>query len=172
MENEIKTIFSSIFKTYNSVEKVNNDILLVNCPKDLLKQSYKLGLIRMKIGLLWEQVFTLFGYEKLKNGADLINHNTKVIIELKNLHNTDNSSSRKENIRKLMSSKLEGYSLVYGIINDKNSNSNDKIDHSNGIRYLSGYCLLSFVMGDQCENVITLLQNEFKEYFQQSDSVS
>ena len=172
MDSSKKSIFSSIFKTYNSVEKVNNDILLVNCPKDLLKQSYKLGLIRMKIGLLWEQVFTLFGYEKLKTGADLINHKSKVIMKLKNSYTTDNSSSRKENIRKLISSKLEGYSLVYGIINDTNSNSNDKINHSNGIRYLSGYCLLNFIMGDQCENVIALLQNEFKEYFQQSDSVS
>ena len=84
MHSEISTIFNKIFKVPRDKVHCNTDILLVNCPKDLLQQSYKLGLIRMKIGLLWEQVFTLFGYEKLKTGADLINHNTKVIIELKN----------------------------------------------------------------------------------------
>src|SRR3977135_1946088 len=84
MHSEISTIFNKIFKIPTGKVHSNTDILLINCPKDLLQQSYKLGLIRMKIGLLWEQVFTLFGYEKLKTGADLINHNTKVIIELKN----------------------------------------------------------------------------------------
>ena len=82
MDSETSTIFNSIFKVPTDKLHSNTDILLMNCPKDLLQQSYKLGLIRMKIGLLWEQVFTLFGYEKLKTGADFINHNTKVIIGL------------------------------------------------------------------------------------------
>src|SRR5271156_3532924 len=153
MELSIKLIFNKYFKIPNSECKINSDILLLNCPKDLLNQSYKLGLIRMKIGLLWEQIFTLFGYEKMKK-VDLINHNTKVIMELKNSYNTDNSSSRKENIKKLINSKIDGYQLVYGIIND--INPRDKI-LCKEIRYLSGYLLLSFIMGDQYENVISLL---------------
>src|SRR5271167_3080230 len=95
--------------------------------------------------------------------VDLINHNTKVIMELKNSYNTDNSSSRKENIKKLINSKIDGYELVYGIIND--INPRDKI-LCREVRYLSGTCLFQFIMGDQYENVITLLQNEFNEYFQ------
>ena len=60
MHSEISTIFNKIFKVPTDKLHSNTDILLINCPKDLLQQSYKLGLIRMKIGLLWEQVFTLF----------------------------------------------------------------------------------------------------------------
>src|SRR5271156_5216692 len=145
MELSIKLIFYKIFKLPNEKVNCNTDILLINCPKDLLQQSYKLGLIRMKIGVLWEHIFTLFGYEKMKK-VDLINHNTKVIIELKNSHNTDNSSSRKENIKKLINSKIDGYQLVYGIIND--INPRDKII-CREVRYLSGACLFQFIVGDE-----------------------
>src|SRR5271156_4201082 len=105
LNNQISSIFNKIFKIPTEKVNCNSDILLLNCPKDLLNQTYKLGLIRMKIGFLWEQIFTLFRYEKMKK-VDLINHNTKVIMELKNSYNTDNSSSRKENIKKLINSKL------------------------------------------------------------------
>ena len=97
--HEIKLIFNKYFKINNSIDKINNDILLLNYPQHLLQSSYKLGEISRKTGLLWESIFCLFGYEKLTNGADLINHKSKVIMELKNSYNTDNSSSRKENIK-------------------------------------------------------------------------
>ena len=72
-----------------------NDILLSGLVHgDCLEKAYQLKILQMRIGHLWEQVFCLFGFEKLFVGADLIHNQNKIIMELKNSTRTDNASGR------------------------------------------------------------------------------
>ena len=84
-----------------------------------------------------------------------------IIMELKNADTTDNASSRKENIRKLIRGGILGYSLVYGMINS--INPKDEIIYFEGypIRLLSGEYLLKFVMGEYWNIYINIIQLEF-----------
>src|SRR5271163_3806776 len=101
--------------------KHTNDILLQSASTLLFENYYKVCCIRTKIGYFWERIFCLFGYNKLQKGADLINHQLKIIMKLKNADTTDNSSSIKENVRKLIRGVIPDYTLVYGMINSSNS---------------------------------------------------
>ena len=61
----------------------------------------------MKIGEIWEEAIGNYdGFIKLKigndTGLDIISKSRKIIIELKNRTNTDNHSSRKANMDKLV----------------------------------------------------------------------
>jgi hypothetical protein len=96
------------------------------------KKSYNLKLIslkekqyQMKIGNIWQEV--LGNYKDCinlethhKTGLDILSHNRKFIIELKNRTNTDNSSSKKTNFDKLSIFKKNNldYTCIYGNIND------------------------------------------------------
>ena len=80
----------------------SNDILFFNYNYNILESAYKLKILQMRTGIIWEKIFCLFNYEKIKYGVDLVNHEKRVVMELKNSFNTDNSSSRKENIKKLI----------------------------------------------------------------------
>ena len=79
--NEIVNLnnFLCNFMNSNSQPKPLNEILLMNINKDILESAYKLKILQIKVGYIWEQVFIIFrGCEKLKQGADLINHEKKL----------------------------------------------------------------------------------------------
>ena len=115
---QIRNIIQDVYKKVGKC-KNPNDILLQSVNMDILRAYHKVARLRCKIGILWERLFCLFGYDKLPKGADLINHDKKVIIELKNTRVSDNKSSRKEDTSKLIKSGLPGYQLIYGVINAK-----------------------------------------------------
>lgn len=61
----------------------------------------------MKIGEIWQEIIGSYpGFINLKqghvSGLDIISESKKIAIELKNRTNTDNSSSKKTNIDKLV----------------------------------------------------------------------
>src|SRR5258708_23309191 len=115
---QIRAIIEESFRKFIPC-KSPNDILLNSISMDTIRAYHKVAIIRTRIGMLWEQIFCLFGYDKLPKGGDIINHEKKVIIELKNKKSSDNKSSHIENIRKLIQSGQPGYTLIYGIINAK-----------------------------------------------------
>ena len=97
------------------------------------------------------------------SGLDLINHELKVAMELKKSFNTDNSSSKKQNFNKLENFSINnpGYKVIYGVINEKNGKSENKIVGKN-IIYLSGKNLLEFVFGEKYKHLIELLRSSIK----------
>jgi hypothetical protein len=52
------------------------------------------------------------------SGLDLFHPEKKIYIELNNRYNTDNSSSRNENVRKLVQMRDLGFTVIYGVIKD------------------------------------------------------
>src|SRR5579864_9179212 len=94
----VRNIITDVFSNQGRY-KHTNDILLQSASTSMLENYYKVCGIRTKIGYVWEKIFCLFGYEKLQKGADLINHQSMIVMELKNADTTDNASSRKENMR-------------------------------------------------------------------------
>ena len=141
-----------------------NDILLKNITYHFLAYSYKLKILQMRVGLLWEKILCLFGFQKI-SGADVVNHDRQIVMELKNAFNTDNASSRKENIRKLIQCKIDNnwndYMLVYGIINDGSYNNMGKceVQYFNGIPilFMSGNYLFHFVFGNDYQNLLNYI---------------
>src|SRR6266853_3708901 len=167
MDIRIKNIFNTIY-SHEVKYKGTVDILLQSCPKHILEDHHKVVILRSNLGILWENIFCLFGYYKLRQGADLVNHSTKVIIELKNSEKSDNSSSRKENMKKLIKARFDftdKYLLVYGMVNDREPRDITIKYHGVYVRMLTGKYLLQFVMGDKYEETIQILQNIFREYF-------
>lgn len=116
--------------------------------------SLKIKQKQMKYGKIWQYIIGEYDkFENLKNGhysgVDIISYEKKIIIELKNRYNTDNSSSRKINLDKLVNFKLRNndFICIYGVINEKNKIGKKKIILHNGIEitYLSGNFLFEFI---------------------------
>src|SRR5271156_2490528 len=154
MEHELQyyinqIIQNSLNQPYKQYEGSNN-ILFSTFNYNILESAYKLKILQMRTGIIWEKIFCLFNYQKIKSGADLVNHEKRVVMELKNSFNTYNASSRKENIKKLIQCNNEyiwgEYTLVYGIINDSNSMGKCEIQNHHGypILFLSGNYLFHF----------------------------
>src|SRR5271156_6493196 len=157
---KIRTIVKDVYKKDTQC-KSPNDILLKSVQMDIIRAYHKMSIIRTRIGILWERIFCLFGYAKLTKGADIINHDKKVIIELKNSKGSDNKSSRLEDTRKLIQSGLPGYQLIYGVINDKKSKYEDMVYEGTTYKLLTGHLLLEFILGDKWQDIIKIIQNEF-----------
>jgi len=166
IKNEIYKIFEH---KYN--DDFINDILLDNFfskNKLFVEKSKKIKQIQMKIGLIWQ--IAIGNYDNFinlkigdKTGLDILSNERKIIIELKNRYNTDNSSSKKTNYKKLMIYKKEhpDYDCIYGVINEKNQIGIDKKIKINDyeIRYLSGDKLLTFIFDKNKENIINIIKN-------------
>lgn len=82
------------------------DILLDEViPESEYQICHKIKNLQMRIGEIWQGVIGCAeGWQNLRqgdpSGLDLINHERKIVIELKNELNTDNSSARKHNSQK------------------------------------------------------------------------
>lgn len=106
------------------------------------------------------------GYTDLKighySGIDIINDQKKLIFEIKNRFNTDNSSSKKANFDKLAKCKqfYPEYTPIYGIIQPKDGIPvNNEIYH-NGIiiKLLSGKPLFDLIFEDNADLIIPICQ--------------
>lgn len=79
---------------------------------------------QMNTGNFMQELLGCFpGWQNLgtghETGLDLYNESKSMFIELKNRYNTDNASSKKQNLTKLSVQKRKGHRAVYGVINDK-----------------------------------------------------
>jgi len=162
---KVRTLINDTFNK-DAVCQSPNDILLNSVSMDIISAYHKMVIIRTRIGFLWEHIFCLFGYNKLRKGADIINHDKKVIIELKNKTSSDNKSSRIENTSKLIRSIKPGYKLIYGIVNDNKSKDQDLDHEGTSYRLLTGALLLQFIIGDQWKDIIKIIQQEFNSIVQ------
>jgi hypothetical protein len=119
IEQKIKTILERQQKDIITFDVLDTEQCIEN-KKIALKEKQR----QMKKGEIWQCVIgNYMDYEDLKvghkTGLDIINHKKKQIIELKNRTNTDNASSRKSNLSKLVKFKKENpdYTCIYACIN-------------------------------------------------------
>lgn len=160
-------------------EKENLTFDILDTPKSkknkllALKEKQR----QMKIGEIWQEV--IGNYKDLINlgighetGLDILSNIRKLAIELKNRTNTDNASSKKSNLDKLSKFKKENpeYTCIYANINadtDKKTleGSNKKIIH-NGveIEHQVGYQFLTFIFGENTEEIIKFVKNIIDKY--------
>jgi hypothetical protein len=132
---------------------------------------------QMKIGEIWQEV--LGNYKECINlktgnetGLDILSHNRKFAIELKNRTNTDNASSKKSNLDKLAKFKLANpeYVCIYANINadtDKKTlkGSITKLLHNNvEIEHQIGYKFIKFILGDDTDAIIDFVKITIDKY--------
>jgi hypothetical protein len=168
MESKIDSILyrpQSKNTTYDILDtEVDNKVKLL-----ILKTKQK----QMKIGFIWQEILGNYNeFENLGNGhstgLDIISRSRKIIIELKNRTNTDNSSSRKTNLNKLSLYKKQNpeYMCVYGTINDNTKQKTNNgyirtiIHNEYEIKEYMGMCLLRLILGDNTEIIIDFLRNK------------
>ena len=168
-----------ICKIFNRNEHFNFSYDILNTQKNneikllILKEKHK----QMKIGEIWEETIgNYYGFNKLKigndTGLDIISKSRKIIIELKNRTNTDNHSSRKANIQKLLKIKKENpdYTCIYGLINDKTEELTLKGTHKKiiiddiEIEIQTGYVFLKNIFGENLELILEFLKKTIDKY--------
>lgn len=161
---------------YLKKTKYNDDILedelldnfIKNNPEGI-KFSKRLKQLQMNAGNIWQIVIGNYNtFEDLKtghsSGCDVKSNTRKIIIELKNRYNTDNASSRKSNLDKLVRFKKENpdWLCIYGIINDKNKKGKEEIIKHNDfeITYLSGQKLMDLIFDKDREFIIGAVKSQ------------
>jgi hypothetical protein len=172
LDNSIKTILlrrENDTLTYDilDTEKSRKNKLLA------LKEKQR----QMKVGEIWQEVIGNYnGFVNLKigheTGLDILSHTKKIAIELKNRTNTDNASSKKSNIDKLVVFKKchPEYKCIYANINDATEEktmkgSVKKILHNNvEIEHQIGYEFLTFIFGTNTNDIIDFVKNTIDKY--------
>jgi hypothetical protein len=152
-------------------ENITYDILDTPKSKEIKVLVLKEKQRQMKIGEIWQEVIGNYkNFMNLKQGhstgLDIINEEQKIIIELKNRTNTDNASSRKANLDKLVKFKKNNpdYTCIYGNINENTEEKTKKgvkktyIIDDVEIEYMSGYTFLLLIFGDDLQDVIEHLK--------------
>lgn len=177
-----KTVNRIIKETLCNIDKLNTtytDIVLesfIEENMELIKKSHTLKYIQMKIGYIWQEIIgSVDGLTNLgigdSSGLDIISNykfKTKFIMELKNSFRTDNASSRKENLNKLVKyhQAHTEYTPVYGIINCNSKLNEGKdylIEHNSvKVRMLTGNKLLAFLFGDDYSLVVKIFKSEIE----------
>lgn len=155
-------------------DDILDDILLNNFIKsntEQIKFTKKIKQLQMNVGKIWQIVignynnFSDLG-EGHETGLDVKSDKLKIIMEIKNRHNTDNASSKKTNLSKLAKFKKlnPDYTCIYAVINDKTKEGKDEfITHDDvNIRYLSGNKLLEFVFDLDKDKIITNLEHQLE----------
>jgi hypothetical protein len=158
-------------------EELTFDILDTEKEKEDKLIALKVKQRQMKRGEIWQSALgTYYQFIDLgvghETGLDILSEPRKLIIELKNRTNTDNSSSRKSNLDKLARFKIEhpDYTCIYGNINADDEDKtlkgfNKKIIH-NGIEieHQVGYEFLRFILGDDLQEIINFVKNTIDKY--------
>ena len=184
-ENEKERIFSlEIYQ--NRVEKQIHKMFRIKANdtliKDILLDEYigankisfditkRIKQVQMKIGNIWQILIGEYkDFQNLKighvTGLDAISEKRKIVMEIKNRYNTDNSSARKSNYDKLSNYKHDhpDFECIYGVINDT-KDCVKAINHNNQeIKYYSGRYLLDYVFGNDKENVLKIINAVLKK---------
>lgn len=172
VDKSIRTILSR-----HQQSKISYDILNTQKTSSSMDVVLKVKQRQMKIGEIWQEVLGNYdGFINLKtgheSGLDIISHNKKIVIELKNRTNTDNASSRKTNFDKLSKFKKKNpeYRCIYGNINAttryKTFNTGTKyILHNNvEIEHQVGYTFLKSVLQNDTEFIIDFVKATIDKY--------
>jgi hypothetical protein len=171
IEEKIKNIFEAK-KSVNVIEDILLNEYFSKHIKEI-KNSLIIKQIQMKIGNIWQIAIGNYGdFRDLgighHTGLDIKNKNRKIIIELKNRYNTDNSSSKKSNFDKLANYKKEhsDFECIYAIVNDTRTQGQRKIIIHNGVEivYLSGMQLLEYIFVDNTTDVLNILHKIISSY--------
>ena len=158
----------------SSNDIILNDIYYRN--SDSYNHFHQMKLLQMSVGNIWQDIFgTVDGIQNLgvghSTGLDLLSEDNKFCIELKNRHNTDNSSSRKQNYKKLADFKVENpeYDCIYGVINCHTPDNIGKHysfeENDQDLTYLSGDKLLTFLLGEDKNNIIEIFRRILEEKY-------
>jgi hypothetical protein len=127
---------------------------------------------QMKVGEMWQEALgSIPGFMNLKQGhetgLDILSHERKIAIELKNRTNTDNASSKKTNFDKLAAFKKlhPEYTCIYANINASTEEKTmhtlpKKIMHQGvEIEHHIGYEFIKFICGNDADNLIEFMRN-------------
>jgi len=183
LEFELKKYFESLEKIIqNILLRHENDKLTYDILDTVKTRKHKLIALKekqrqMKVGEIWQEVLGNYhGFVNLKmghaTGLDILSNTKKIVIELKNRTNTDNSSSKKSNLDKLAIFKKNNpeYICIYGNVNANTekktlNGSRKKILH-NGveIEHLVGYKFLEFILGEHVDLVIDFVRCTIDKY--------
>jgi len=148
---------------------------------DKIKYNKKIALKekqrQMKIGEIWQEVLGNYpSYNNLKvghkSGLDIVSHDKKIIIELKNRTNTDNHSSKQTNFEKLYIFKKENpeYRCIYGNINDKDEKTTLKGKYkiikykTIEIEHIIGIEFIKLILEENTTKIIDFIKNIIDKY--------
>jgi hypothetical protein len=148
-----------------------DDILLNNFiekNREAFRMTHVIKRVQMTIGRVWQ--FVIGNYDTFRDlktgdstGLDVVSDDRKIIMEIKNRHNTDNTSSEKTNLSKLATFKKNrpDYECVYGVINDRSERGEHKLFTHDGVQleYYSGQCLFDHVFGVHRAEVISFVKD-------------
>lgn len=153
------------------IEPVLNDIAMNNFIKNntnSYRQFSRFNNLFSNVGRLWQMV--IGDYQDNQNlltghpsGLDIMNTREKFAMELKNKYNTDNSSSKKQNLCKLSEFKRlnPDYKCIYGVINEKDRK--DKIytfiENEQELTYMSGEYLFKYLFKEDRDAVVGVVQS-------------
>lgn len=153
------------------------DILDTEKSKKNKLQALKEKQRQMKIGEIWQEI--LGNYKDFTNlkighssGLDILSSSRKIAIELKNRTNTDNASSKKSNINKLVEFKKNNpdYICIYANINDDTERKTLKgsikkiIKNGVEIEHHIGYEFIKYILGDNTYIIIDFVRTTIDKY--------
>ena len=172
---DTKKIVDMIFSR-KCTKNTYNDIILSNfiTKKDIVTM-HKTKTLQMKMGEVWQSVIgSIDGITNLKSGhvskLDLLSEKYKFVMELKNAHNTCNSSSRAKTLDQLADFKQRNidYEVIYAYVNCNtvgNVGKDEIITHnSQKIRILSGNKLLTYLFGGNINIIINAITESLKDF--------
>jgi hypothetical protein len=171
IEERIKKLLES-----KKNKKIPEDILLNQYfakHENEMNNSLIIKQIQMKIGNIWQIVIGNYcNFKDLgighHSGLDVKNKKRKIIMEIKNRYNTDNSSSKKTNLDKLVEYKKKhpDFECIYAVINDIKKDGQRKIIIHNNIEiiYCSGMILLNYIFENDTKIILNILQNIINSY--------
>ena len=172
LDRKIRVILSRTKREHITFDILDSRNSLRNKAIILKEKQYQ-----MKIGEIWQEAIGSFpGFTNLyvgdKTGLDVISTSNKIIIELKNRTNTDNSSSKKANLDKLACFKQSHpeYTCIYGCINadtkEKTFHGKKQYIYHNGvvIEHQIGFVFLRTIFGDHTESIIEFIKEKVEIY--------
>jgi hypothetical protein len=145
--------------------------------KKALKIAHEVRQCQQKEGRINEIVLgNVYGWEELRvgspSGLDIRRCDGKYFVELKNKHNTMNSSSRKAVIEKLVkwSAKNPETTCILGIVNPKNGKGYQKEIQQDGecIKELGGEELFKLVFGKHYATYIEIAKKVVSDNYEAS----
>lgn len=153
-----------------------------------IRTFYMIKYLQMKVGVIWQRVIGKVpgvlnlgtghasGLDIMTDGSGGFAGECEFAMELKNAFNSDNSSSKKQNMGKLVHWVKDNprYAAIYGIVNCSGSVRGDwtgedrTVEHDGVmVRHLSGKKLLKFLFGQkEYDTVLQALRRHIALYCQ------
>jgi len=183
IETYLPNLTDNVKRILSRPEKVEipTDILDTDEHLEKVRISTEVKRRQMKCGAIWQYAIGNWkGWEDLgtghSSGLDIRSVEKKIIGELKNRWNTDNSSSKKENHRKLLKYKMANpqYTCIYGHVNDKTpmgkivieNIARDEKENVDGgeITHYYGEALLDFIFGEHKDLIVSTIKSTIAEF--------